>query len=172
MIWKLNSMHQSYLLNCVIQDDLLGRWSSIWLFWQQCMNHLGKILWKDRRNPFKLCFQNFLAQFLLVHSYKRLCQRDYLKQDNSKWPDIRLFIIRLVLPDLWGEVIRSPHSFINLLFLINVNRCPQIAYFQWISLSQKYVQRFEISMNNPLRVQHIQPKQDLKKVLPNPLLTD
>ena len=70
MIRKFDPVHKSHFLNCVIKYDCFSGWSSIRLFWQKGVNHLRKILWKDRRNSLELRFQNFLTQFLFIWTNK------------------------------------------------------------------------------------------------------
>ena len=127
--------------------NLFARRSLSWIYLEHCFENSAEIVGVVR-GYFRIdAFEYSIIETLHIFGGKWWIEGNELVEDAPKRPNVRLIVIRLILPNLWTSIIRCTG-----LRLKNTSLCHfryiKISQFDHAVLCQKYVGTFYISMND------------------------
>lgn len=152
----------NYLLD--IFKDVGRCWPLHWCFLQQTVNHQLQILTICVWNRLKRAQQNILVQIFHVNTLEGRTESHHFIQHASQGPNIRLEIIRHILPNLGARIIGSSslsHAQITDFRDIHV---PKLHFPIFVDKDIRWLQ---IPVNNLKFMKLVQPRTNLEKHWPN-----
>ena len=129
--------------------DLAHAWTLLGLLNKHVSNDAFQVLWVSRRDGRVIASQDLEDQAFHRVSIKGMSQSDHLVQDATQWPNIWLLVVRLLLADLWREVVWCADSCLGTVVSVLEDTCnAEVSDLDLATLSHENVLRLEITVQN------------------------